>query len=52
MFNFIHPKPFTQRAVAMQVVERKAALLPDLKVLVVETRRAPAVSAPGATTSP
>ena len=37
MFNFIHPKPFNQRAVAMQVVARKTEALPDLHVLVVET---------------
>ena len=37
MFNFIHPKPFNGRAVAMQVVARKTQALPDLHVLVVET---------------
>lgn len=36
MFTFIHPKPFNQRAVAMQVVARKTEALPDLHVLVVE----------------
>lgn len=38
MFTFIHPKPFNQRAVAMQVVARKTEALPELHVLVVETR--------------
>ncbi|MES2321211.1 MAG: hypothetical protein V4633_03000 [Pseudomonadota bacterium] len=53
MFNFVHPKPFLQRAVAMQIAERKAALLPDLNVLVVETKQPepPSLSVPGVTAS-
>lgn len=35
MFSFKHPKPFTQRAVAVQVVARKTQALPDLRVLIV-----------------
>lgn len=50
MFNFIHPKPFNQRAVAALIAERKAKLLPDLNVLVVETKQPepPGVIAPDA----
>ena len=53
MFTFIHPKPFNQRAVAMQVVARKAQALPDLHVLVVETpSRCATVIQPGAPGAP
>ena len=41
MLWFNHPKPFIQRPVAMQVVASKAQALPDLRLLIVETRARP-----------
>lgn len=35
MFTFKHPKPFNQRPVAMQVVARKAQVVPDMQLIVV-----------------
>ena len=43
MLWFNHPKPFLQRPVAMQLVACRAQALPDLRVLIVETRALPAV---------
>ncbi len=35
MFTFKHPKPSIQRPVAMQVVARKAQVVPDMRLIVV-----------------
>lgn len=49
MFTFKHPKPFIQRPVAMQVVARKAQVLPDVRLIVVDT---PAGTADGPAQNP
>ena len=36
MFGFIHPKPYNQKAVAVQMVARKVTILPAVRVLIVE----------------
>lgn len=38
MFTFKHPKPFLQKAVAVQIAERKTEPLPDNKILIIERR--------------
>jgi hypothetical protein len=36
MFWFHHPKPFNQKAVAVQIVQRKAAAVRDTTLIIVE----------------
>ena len=45
MFYFHHPKPFIQKAVAVQIAQRRAEPLPDNRVIIVE-RRGPASPVP------
>ena len=47
MFWFHHPKPFNQRAVVMQIVQRKAAAARDTSLIIVEPP-APQAEAPEA----
>ena len=39
MFWFHHPKPFNQKAVVMQIVQRKAAAARDTSLIILETAR-------------
>ena len=39
MFWFQHPKPFNQKAVAVQIVQRKAAAARDTSLIIVETAK-------------
>lgn len=37
MFWFQHPKPFNQKAVVMQIVQRKAAAARNTRLIIIET---------------
>ncbi|WP_426209496.1 hypothetical protein [Massilia sp. TWP1-3-3] len=37
MFWFHHPKPFNQKAVVMQIVQRKAAAVGDTSLIILES---------------
>ncbi len=47
MFFLHHPKPFLQKAVAVQIAERRLVPLPDNTVLIIE-KPEPAVITPEA----
>lgn len=39
MFYFNHPKPPCRKAVAVQVVQQRAGLVPDTTTIIVEAKR-------------
>ncbi len=46
MFWFQHPKPFNQKAVVMQIVQRKAAQAMDTKLIILDAPAPPTKKVP------
>ncbi len=46
MFWFQHPKPFNQKAVVTQIVQRKAAQAMDTQVIILDTPVQPTKKVP------
>ena len=52
MFWFHHPKPFNQRAVAVQIVQRKASAARDTSLIILESAAQEPLSLPEARPGP